>query len=168
MIPQDIVFYAYGIIHYVVILTDFVSKLAIRVLLRPPWKPLIFKGFFVFSRGKYPNRTPTAFSYPFRWTVLYDKVRFLFRLIVIASVFATGKVYRDLSCGFLCLSIPQPIRVLHRMPASGWRCPGAWFRSRGRIYPAWTPRWNAPCSPAPFSHHRRPAEMKPHTCALTV
>ena len=56
-------------------------------------KALDFQGFFFFPRGKYPNRTPTAFLYMLCCTVLYEKARFLFWLIVIVGVFAPGNCF---------------------------------------------------------------------------
>ena len=78
---QYIVFCHHAIILHVVIFSVLARTWAIRVLLRPLQKSLYIKDFFIFPRGKYPNRTPTALFCHLCYTVLYRKVSLLFRLI---------------------------------------------------------------------------------------
>jgi hypothetical protein len=57
---------------------------------------LIFKGFFIFSRGKYPNRTPTAVLYLLECTIFLDFVReesFFLLIVRTCGAFAPGELF---------------------------------------------------------------------------
>ena len=100
-------------------------------------RTLVNQGFFHFFQGQIPQPYPNRL---FVLALLNDFVRKGVFFISVdrhcRCICPREKIYCSCLLDELTPTVPQPIRGLHRMPASCWRCPGAWFRSRGRIYPA--------------------------------